>query len=250
MAHPLPHATAFLVVVAVLTGCTRTAQPPDEEAVSAGRADERSSEWTPLFDGRTTNGWRAYRATAVPAGWQVIDGSLVRVRTGGGDIITNETFRNFELRLDWKVGPGGNSGIFYRARETAEPIWHTAPEMQVLDDERHPDGRSELTSAGALYALYPVRRGVVRPAGTWNEVRILLNGNHGEHWLNGVKLFEFAIGGPDWNARVRASKFASIPQFGSATEGHIGLQDHEPAEGYTGPQDRIEFRNIRIRVLP
>jgi hypothetical protein len=207
-------------------------------------------EWISLFDGRTTNGWRGYGKQQFPSGWQVVNGALVRVTTGAGDIITNATFRNFELRLDWKLGPGGNSGIFYRGTESADPIWHTAPEMQVLDDARHPDGRSELTSAGALYALYPARRGIVRPAGEWNEVRILLDGNRGEHWLNGVKLFDFAIGSPDWSARIRASKFAGMSQFGRAAEGHIGLQDHEPAAGYSGPQDRVEFRNIRIRVLP
>lgn len=237
-------------MLAVLAGCARTAQPPaDEEAVSTDRT-EAPGQWISLFDGRTTNGWRGYGKQQSPDGWQVVDSALVRVTTGAGDIITNQTFRNFELRLEWKVGPGGNSGIFYRGRETADPIWHTAPEMQVLDDERHPDGRSELTAAGALYALYPIRPGVVRPAGAWNEVRILLDGNRGEHWLNGVKLFEFEIGSPDWNARVLASKFSSVPQFGRAVEGHIGLQDHEPAQGYAGPQDRVAFRNIRIRVLP
>jgi hypothetical protein len=241
MAHPLPHATALLVMVAVLTGCARTAQPPDEEAVTADRADERRGEWIPLFDGRTTNGWRAYRGSAVPAGWQVIDSALVRAGEGAGDIITDQEYRNFDLMLEWKVAPGGNSGVFYRGTQAADFIWRTALEMQVLDDERHADGKSPLTSAGSLYALYPAPRGVVRPAGEWNAARILVNGNHVEHWLNDVKVVQFEIGSADFAQRVQNSKFSTMPQFAKASQGYIGLQDHG---------DRVEFRNIRIRVLP
>jgi hypothetical protein len=113
--------------------------------------------------------------------------------------------------------------------------------MQVLDDAAHADGRSPLTSAGALYGIYPARPGVVRPAGEWNSVRLVVNGRHVEHWLNGVKLVEAEIGSPDWEARVKGSKFADLPRYGRNDSGHIGLQDHG---------DRVSFRNIRIRVLP
>jgi len=239
-------AGAFLFAAAA-TSCV-PAQP--QASMNVLTPVEREQGWRLLFDGETTNGWRGYGEDRVPDGWHAVDGALVRTATGAGDIITTDRFRNFELVLQWKLGPGGNSGIFYRAVETDREIWRTAPEMQVLDDERHPDGRSELTSAGALYALHGTTRGVVRPAGSWNDVRIVLNGSHGEHWLNGTKLFEFGIGSPDWDVRVRASKFASEPGFGRNAEGHIGLQDHEPAQGYGGPEDRVEFRNIKIRVLP
>jgi hypothetical protein len=171
----------------------------------------------------------------------VIDGSLVRADSAAGDIITADKFRNFDLALDWKVAPKGNSGIFYRVTEEADTIWKGAPEMQVLDDAGHNDGKSELTSAGANYALYPAPRGVVHPAGEWNHARILVNGNHVEHWLNGVKLFEYELGSADWKARVAKSKFHEYPIFGTAAEGNIGLQDHG---------DHVEFRNIRIRPLP
>jgi hypothetical protein len=218
------------------------AQPPaDESAVSAGSERAQQGEWTPLFDGRTTNGWRPYRGTTVPAGWQVIDGALVRAGEGAGDIITENQYRNFDLVLEWKVAPGGNSGIFYRGTQAADYIWRTALEMQVLDDERHADGKSPLTSAGSLFALYPAPRGVARPADQWNAARILANGNHVEHWLNGVKLFEFELGSADFVQRVQDSKFRTMPQFGKASEGYIGLQDHG---------DRVEFRSIRIKVLP
>lgn len=251
--------TAVSIAAAAFSGCAATdtgasaadtSSPAMRDTVNVLSAAEEAEGWRLLFDGETTSGWRRYRGEGFPDGWQVIDGSLVRVTAGAGDIVTDETFRNFELSLQWKVLPGGNAGIFYRASENAQLIWHTAPEMQVLDDELHPDGGSELTSAGALYALYPAQRGVVRSAGEWNDARVLLDGNRGEHWLNGVKLFDFEIGSPDWETRLAASKFATLPGFGRATEGHIGLQDHEAAPGYQGPDDRVEFRNIRIRVLP
>ena len=125
--------------------------------------------------------------------------------------------------------------------EDSDYAWRSGVEMQVLDDARHPDGRSPLTSAGALYAIYPAPRGVVRPAGEWNTVRIVVNGKHVEHWLNGVKVVEAELGSPDWEARVKRSKFATMPRYGRNDSGHIGLQDHG---------DRVAYRNIKIRVLP
>jgi hypothetical protein len=201
---------------------------------------ESAEGWRLLFDGRTTAGWREFHKPSISPGWQVVDAALVRVASGAGDIITDDQFSNFELVLEWKVGEGGNSGIFYRATEQADTIWKAAPEMQVLDDARHADGKSVLTSAGSNYALYPAPRGVVHPAGQWNAARIIVNGNHVEHWLNGVKLFDYELGSADWKERVRKSKFSTMPLFGTAQTGHIGLQDHG---------DRVAFRNIKIRVL-
>jgi hypothetical protein len=171
----------------------------------------------------------------------VADGALVRSGEKAGDIVTEQKFRNFDLVLDWRVGEGGNSGIFYRATEEGDYIWQSAPEMQVLDDERHADGKSPLTSAGSNFALYEAPRGHVRPAGQWNTARILVNGNHVEHWLNGTKLLEYELGSAEWLGRVANSKFNTMPLYGKAAEGHIGLQDHG---------DRVEFRNIRIKALP
>ena len=117
-------------------------------SVSALTPEERAAGWRPLFDGRTTTGWRGYRRPEMPRGWQVVDGALTRVGEGG-DIITTDQFANFELALEWKVAPGGNSGIFYRVTESGEASYHTGPEMQVLDDAGHRDGASRLTSAGS-----------------------------------------------------------------------------------------------------
>jgi 3-keto-disaccharide hydrolase len=216
-------------------------QPTSTAAVANTLTDaERAAGWRLLFDGSTGTGWRGYRQATLPAGWQVQNGALTRVGPGG-DIITNDQFKNFELALEWKISPGGNSGIFYRASEDSDAIYWNAPEMQVLDDARHPDGQSRMTAAGAAYDLYPSPSGVVKPANEWNAVRIVVNGNHVEQWLNGVKVVAYEFGSPDFLAKVKDSKFAPHPNFGKNAEGHIGLQDHG---------DVVAFRSIKIRVLP
>ena len=201
---------------------------------------EKAAGWRLLFDGRTTKGWRGYRMETLPRGWQVAKGALTRVKQAG-DIITKDKFANFELALEWTISAGGNSGVFYRASEDDDAIYWNAPEMQVLDDARHPDGQSRLTAAGAAYDVYPAPPDVVKPAGEWNAVRLLVNGSHVEQWLNGVKMVEYEFGSPDWAARVKASKFDSHPHYGRNPTGYIGLQDHG---------DWVAFRNIKIRVLP
>ena len=204
---------------------------------------ERSAGWKLLFDGKTTAGWHGYGAKDFPGGWQVVDGALTRIATAG-DIVTTEKFRDFELAIEWKVAPGGNSGIFYRGVLAADPkltpLYHTAPEMQVLDDAKHPDGQSPLTSAGSNYGLYPAPRGIIKPADQWNSVRILVKGHHVEHWLNGTKVVEYELGSAYWTAKVKASKFNEWPGYGKAAEGVIGLQDHG---------DRVAYRNIKIRPI-
>lgn len=228
-----------LVSAALLSsGCVSSATVSGGAASNA--ASGSSSEWRSLFDGRSLAGWRGYRSQSPPAGWRVVDGTLVR-EGPGGDIMTADMFENFELALDWNVAPGGNSGIFYRVTEKADATYETGPEMQVLDDARHRDGSSRLTSAGALYGLYPALAGAVKPAGEWNAARVVVNRGHVEHWLNGVKTAEAEIGSDDWNQRVANSKFRQWPGFGKASRGHIALQDHG---------DRVAYRNIRVRVLP
>ena len=203
---------------------------------------ERAAGWRLLFDGRTTQGWRGFQKREAPSGWRVVDGTLARV-DAGGDIITGEEFGSFELALEWKVAPGGNSGIFFHVVE--EPgldyVWQTGPEMQVLDNARHADGRSPHTSAGSNFALYAPARDVTRPAGEWNAARLVVNGDHVEHWLNGEKLLEYELGSEEWQQRVAASKFAEMPRYARARRGHIALQDHG---------DPVAYRNIRIRVIP
>jgi hypothetical protein len=232
------------VMLLVANGCKAQSQPPappPSSAVQNSLTDaEKAAGWRLLFDGSTTTGWRNYGKPTISDGWKVQDGALTRTGAGG-DIITNDQFKNFELSLDWKIEPGGNSGVFYRASEDTDAIYWNAVEMQVLDDAKHPDGQSPLTSAGAAYDLYPAPRGVVKPANEWNAVRLVVNGNHVEQWLNGVKVVEYEFGSRDWNSKVAASKFAPHPHFGKNTQGHIGLQDHGNV---------VAFRNIKVRVLP
>jgi hypothetical protein len=201
-------------------------------------AADKAAGWRPLFDGTTLTGWRGYRTPAA-AGWAAVDGTLAR--TGpGGDLMTVDEFGDFELELEWKVGPGGNSGVIYRVATGPDQPWHTGPEMQVLDNTRHADGKNPLTSAGSNYAVHAPVKDVTRPVGEWNAARLVLRGAHVEHWLNGVKLLEYELWSPDWEARVKASKFATLPGYGRAKRGHLVLQDHN---------DPVWYRNIRVRPL-
>jgi hypothetical protein len=233
---------AGLSLMGMFIGCApaKTEKSSEEAGQSMVTPAERKAGWQSLFDGRTTAGWRGYRKDSMPSGWQVIDGGLTRVDSAG-DIITANQYGDFELSLEWQVARGGNSGIFYRVSEDGEHPWSSGLEMQVLDDAEHPDGGSPLTSAGALYGIYPAPRGIARPVGEWNVVRIVSQGNHVEHWLNGVKVVEAELGSPDWEARIKQSKFAKMPRYGRNSSGHIGLQDHG---------DRVSYRNIKIRPLP
>lgn len=217
---PLLRACSLALVLPMLTAC-------------AARSQE-------LFNGRDLTGWRGYRSQTMPEGWTVADGVLMKSR-GTGDIVTTDQFGDFDLSFDWKLSSGGNAGVFYRGTEEYDHIYWSAPEYQLLDDAHHADGRSRLTSAGAAYALYPSPAGVVRPADQWNSSRILVRGSHVEHWLNGRKLLEYELGSPDWEAKVKASKFVDYPHYGRAARGHIGIQgDHDGV---------LSLRNIRIREL-
>jgi hypothetical protein len=201
----------------------------------------RMAEWESLFDGASANAWRGFKQSALPAGWQIVDGALTRVGAGG-DIISKAQFENFELELEWKVAPGGNSGVFFHvAEDTMKYVWQTGPEMQLLDNQRHADGKNPMTSAGSNFALHAPARDVSKPAGEWNRARLVVNGAQVEHWLNGEKIVEYELWSDDWKQRVQDSKFKDMPRYGLMRTGHIALQDHG---------DWVAFRNIRIRRLP
>ena len=199
-----------------------------------------NSEWTVLFDGKTVKGLRGYKQSGFPDSWEVVDGTLKTVPGHGVDLISEEVYKNFELELEWKVPKGGNSGIFYFATEEGNYIWQSAPEMQVVDDEKHTDGKNTLTSAGALYALIAPAANVVKPVGEFNQVRIKVENNQVEHWLNGTKIVEYVYGSDMMWDLVAKSKFNKMPLFAKASEGHIGLQ---------GDHGLIWYKNIRIRRL-
>ena len=217
----------------------RAAARPDQPAQNTLTARERDEGWILLFDGVSLDGWRGYDRATLPEGWAAEDGTLTRVGPGG-DIVYDRVFRDFELTFDWRIPPGGNSGVFYRAEEGEEWIYHSAPEYQILDDAGHPDGQSPLTSAGSNYGLYPAPRGIVRPAGEWNRGRIVVEGDRVEHWLNGTRVVEYVLGSAEWERRVAESKFSQWPAYGRADEGYVGLQDHG---------DRVWYRNLELREI-
>lgn len=200
--------------------------------------EEQALGFRPLFDGETLDGWRAWRGSEPGDGWRVENGEIVLVEGGAGDLATEDVFENFELRLEWAIEPGGNSGIMFRCSEEDAYPWQTGPEMQILDNERHPDGQSPFTSAGSLYALYAPEWDATYPPGTFNQVRIIGDGDDVELWLNDELQVRTTIGSPEWNERVADSKFAGLRSFGRLPSGHIVLQDHG---------DRVRFRNVRVR---
>src|SRR5215475_14546356 len=205
-----------------------------------GEAQQSKTRWRVLFDGTSLDAFRGYKTDKVPSGWRIADNSLVKDGPVG-DIVSKEEFGDFELELEWKIGEAGNSGIFYRGTEEYDHIYWSAPEYQLLDDIKGADNKTRLTCAGAAYALYPSPAGHLKPVGEWNRTRIVAKGSHVEHWLNGVKLLEYELWSPDWEGKVKSSKFAMYPNFGRAKKGHIGLQgDHSGA---------LAFRNIRVREI-
>ena len=153
-----------------------------------------------------------------------------------------QTYGNFELELEWKIGKGGNSGIFYRGTREYDHVYWSGPEYQLLDDENAPDGANRLTAAAAAYALYAAPAGIVKPFNHWNRTRIVVRGDHVEHWLNGRKVVDYVLKSPDWKQKVASSKFAAYPNYGLAAEGLIGLQGDHPGS--------LSVRRIRIRELP
>lgn len=201
----------------------------------------RAADWQTLFDGRDLSAWRIFgKPVDAPITWTVQDGAL-GWQKGGGNLMTKESYADFELALEWKISPGGNSGVMFRVDPNGDKPPQTGPEIQILDDAKHKDGKGELTSAGSLYALYPRAKAAAKPVGEWNTMRLRVQGGRVQHWLNGELVVEAEIGSADWNQRVDASKFAKFQQkFGKVPSGPILLQDHG---------DPVWFRNIRIRRL-
>ena len=198
------------------------------------------TSWRVLVDGKTTDAWRGYKTQTFPSSWHLADGTLTKSGSAE-DLITKDEFGDFELTWDWKLAPKGNAGVFYRATEEYEKVYWSGPEYQLLDDAGHPDGKTRLTSAGAAYAVYPSPAGVVKPANQWNSSRLVVRGAHVEHWLNGQKVVDYELWSPDWEAKVKASKFGQWPNYARAKRGHVAIQgDHEGS---------LWIRDMRIREL-
>jgi hypothetical protein len=215
--------------------------------VACARQDAEG--WRPLFDGESLSGWHGYNGASLEA-WTVEDGTIKSVGTEGNygsdmraDLVTDDEFTNFELRLEWKASEGGNSGIMYGVieNERYDAAWKTGPEYQLVDDVGFPEPLEEWQKTAANYAMHSAATDKpLNPVGEWNASRIVVNGDHVEHWLNGVKVLEFGRWTAEWDSLKNAGKWLDAPDYGSAATGHIVIQDHGSV---------FWFRNVRIREL-
>ena len=213
--------------------------------------DEKRDGWKLLFDGKSFKGWHKYGGDPVGSAWKIKDGyffldSSIKDNgaiVNGGDIVTDREFVNFHLRMEWKIAPGGNSGIFFYVNEDKTKYnwpWETGIEVQVLDNDGHPEGKVNTHRAGDIFDLIAVSEITVKPAGEWNAAEIkVLNGNL-ECYLNSKLVISTTLWDENWKKLVYNSKFRNMPGFGIYKRGKIGLQDH---------QNEVQFRNIRIREL-
>ena len=208
----------------------------------------KPGKWKKLFDGKTTNGWHTYGKTESNGGWMAMDGTLM---TNGksGDLVTDEEFESFEFEFEFKPTAKGNSGVIYKVIEDSKnPPYFSGPEFQVIDDDGYPpfnDGGkmvmiSDKQKTGANYDMQPPSEKVAKPAGEWSKGKIIINGNHVEHWLNGIKVVEYEYGSDAWKEQLAKSKFAKWAYATPHAKGKISLQDHG---------DAVAFRNLRIRTL-
>ncbi|MGH7131684.1 MAG: family 16 glycoside hydrolase [Phycisphaerales bacterium] len=221
---------------------TLPAEWKDVRAHNTLTDQEKSDGWKLLFDGKTSKNFRGFKKDNFPdKGWVVRDGMLIHEKDGGGgDVVTDDEYTDFEFSCQWRVTPGANSGIIYHSTEDHNYPWETGPEMQILDDAKHADGKNKLTRAGTLYAIVPAAFDVCRPAGEWNEARVKCVGSKVEHWLNGFKVVDIDIAGDDYIKARDASKFKAMKDYNTKTKGHIALQDHG---------DEVAFRDIKVRVI-
>jgi Domain of Unknown Function (DUF1080) len=225
----------ILFAIAVIFACTQA----------------NAQKWISLFDGKTTKGWHSFGKTTVGEAWTVDNGVIVldpaakKAGKEGGDIVTNESFKDFHLQLEWKISKNGNSGIIFFVQDDPTKYrntWHTGPEMQVLDNDGHPDGKLISHRAGDLYDLIVGKEGVAKPFDEWNKVDIISAKGKLDLILNDVKIVSTHLGDDGWKELIRRSKFAKgeSPDFGKVFSGHIALQDHG---------DKVSYRNIRIQKL-
>jgi len=246
--------TAFVFISFLIISC-KPNSGEEKAADSTEEGVEKSAEeegWIVMFDGTSTDGWRNYGKKTFPEqGWVIEDGALKCLGSGqgeaggkGGDIIYDQKFKDFHLKIEWKISEGGNSGIFYLARELeGEPIWKSSPEYQVLDNEKHLDaqlGKDGNRQSGSLYDLIPAKPQNAKPAGEWNTAEIMVYQGTVIHKQNGEVVLEYHLGTPEWEEMIANSKFSEFPEFGKYLEGYIGLQDHG---------NDVWYRNIMIKDL-
>lgn len=221
---------------------------PKEAAVALLTEQQAAEGWKLLFDGQTTSGWQIFKARENNT-WEVVDGTLhckaLKEGVAGdgdkrADIMTTEEFENFELAFDWKIAPEGNSGVMFRVTEEFEQPYYSGPEYQLIDDKGFPGDLKDTQLTAASYDMHVADNKILTPVGEWNSSKLVVNGNHVEHWLNGAKVVEYELGSADWTKRKNESKWKDAAGYGTAKKGHIDFQDHG-SEAW--------FKNIMIKVL-
>jgi len=247
------HALSAAVALALLGGCGTgddSAAAQDSSATqtagadSAGGAAQAQGQWVTLFDGTNLDRWRGYKRQDVPASWKVEDGALAflpsKAKGARGDLISKDQFGDFELEYEWKITPGGNSGVMWHVSEDHAAPYESGPEQQVLDNARHADGKIPTHRAGTLYDLVEPPADAARPVGEFNQARIVSQGSHVQLFLNGRQTADFDFASDAGKQTLAKSKFAKMPGFAKNSSGHIVLQDHD---------DTVYYRNIRVRPL-
>lgn len=231
---------------------TNSSDKKDTAATEASEASAAADTgWISLFDGNTTNGWHGYGNKPIGKAWKVADGALYLDTTNkkdwqigdGGDIVSNDEYENFHFKVEWKIAPNGNSGIIFLVNEDTskyEYVWKTGPEMQVLDNNGHPDAKIPKHRAGDLYDLISCSKETVKLAGEWNLAEVIVNKGKLDLVLNGTTVVSTTLWDDNWKKLIAGSKFKDMPGFGTYTKGHISLQDH----GNT-----VWYRNIMIKKL-
>ncbi|MFB9863488.1 3-keto-disaccharide hydrolase [Rufibacter immobilis] len=237
--------------LAALVACQTSSSPSMDSTASSLAPAGKEGKWQPLFDGKTTQGWHTYGQQTIGKAWKVEDGTLRLDAAAkkdwqtseGGDIVTQESFGDFHLKLDWKIAANGNSGIILFVQEDPAQYkytWHTGPEIQVLDNAGHPDAKIHKHRAGDLYDLIASSPETVKPAGEWNQVEIISQNGRLEVKQNGQQVLSTTMWDDNWRALIAGSKFAKMPGFGAFKSGKIALQDHG---------DNVWYRNIMIKRL-
>jgi hypothetical protein len=237
----------FILIALTLVAASSPQLRADEGAQPNTLTDaEKAAGWKLLFDGQDFQGWHNFKSEGVRSGWEVKDGTLICAKPHeAGDIVTTDQFSWFELELDYNISVAGNSGIMYHVTDKGGAVWATGPEFQLEDNVAAADS----VRCGWLYALYqpPIdpqtgkTLDATKPVGEWNHVRLVISPQKCEHFINGVKYFEYVLGSDDFKARVAKSKFASMPNFAKSDTGYIALQ---------GDHGQVKFRNIKIHPLP
>lgn len=243
------HKLFFAIAILALAACSSSKNTSSSGGSSAGNNTLTSSEikagWKLLFDGKTTNGWHVYNKNSDGSAWKVDDGTLhfdPTVKDGAGDIVSDGEFENFHLKLDWKLEPGGNSGIMFLAQEDKKYkyAYYTGPEMQMIDNNAHPDAKNPKHRSGDLYDMISASPESSTPIGQWNSIEIIVNNAKLQMKVNGTTVVTTTMWNDNWRDMISKSKFKTLKDFGVFRKGRFDLQDHG---------NKVWFRNIKIKNL-